>query len=1165
MAAVLSTGAAFGQLIDASVIQTPRSSRSGLPMMISARGGAPLYHTPAAMRGMRAEDVAQVFLTENGHLMGITDVARELSLKMVETDSIGFSHTTYEQVYSGIPVFSGIVKVHQDAAGDISSVNGRFYRISAKLEVTPLIDGAAAEQIAAGLFPGIETQAFHNQLVIVDPGWYGDPPKGAKLAYYLKLKDNNLQVEEGFFIDARSGQILDHWSLVHRAKSRSIFDGAESSVLPGNLSRTEGQPPVTAPTDTNRAYDYYGDTYDFYSRAFGRDSINGLGMTMVATVRSTAPGCPNAFWSGSLGQMVFCTGTVTDDIVGHELTHGVTEFTSNLIYQNQPGQLNESMSDIFGELIDLFNGNAAFAGVPGGTAWPTHPTGPGVDTPNNARSGCSIPLSYGNGVRWLVGEDATVFGGAIRDMFAPSCLEYFPGFPYPDRANSPANMCESFDSGGVHIGSSIPNHAFAIMVDGKSFNGFTVTGIGPIKAGAIWYRAQTKYLTAGAGFEDAYWAINQAATDLIGTTPNDPRTGTASASAISAQDAAQVDMALQAVEMNTPGACGQPDDVLSRTPPTLCSGRTTIFFEDFEGSISAWQRVTNPTPFTQYQWVQTTTPLPVGRLGKAMFCDDLNSSCAQGSPDQSATHSLISPPIIIPASTKPTYVAFTHFVSTEGVFDGGNLKYSTNGGALWSIVPRSMFIYSPTNGRVRNLFGSNSNPMNGQDVWTGSGGGWGTTVLVDKSNLLAGHTVQFRFDFGKDYCGGVDGWYVDDFEVFTCPDCLNDGSPNDASFQASFCSPVLLGFSSVATRQFGIGAAPTALSDVRVTCFASADLGLPDEFLTILMNNVSIGTIFADTGVDCAQVPERATLTVPAATFNALRDPTTFNVTVKVQSSVEVDADVCGSGMNSIALQLEYDRSAEKCVPPPAIFFGDFPTMAVCVNSNSPPLGPTPLVTGGTPPFSYTWRVTAGEAAFDPLVIHSQHPMIKPTAPGENTIELEVTDQSVPPQTVTKSFTLLVGDKVTVDSGLYLRYHPIVTVGQVLAFGSEFTATGGLAPYTFEWSLEDNPNNYATLDTTDPLNPTFVTTQPGTYTINLLVRELAGCTASTQFSLTAVLNGPMSRPNTGGDGTDGGNGSTADPCGVGTALCAPTGIVTIAGCMIGFGWIRGRMTKRRRR
>ena len=119
-------------------------------------------------------------------------------------------------------------------------------------------------------------------------------------------------------------------------------------------------------------------------------------------------------------------------------------------------------SDIFGELVDLFNGNVAFPGPPGGTPWPTDPdyVSPGLDTPNNLRTDCSFSPEHEDGVRWLSGEDAVAFGGAIRDMWEPTCMGD------PDRAYHPYQTCSPFDNGGVHSGSAIPNHAFAILTDG---------------------------------------------------------------------------------------------------------------------------------------------------------------------------------------------------------------------------------------------------------------------------------------------------------------------------------------------------------------------------------------------------------------------------------------------------------------------------------------------------------------------------------------------------------------------------------------------------------------------------------------------------------------------------------------------------------------------------
>jgi len=287
-----------------------------------------------------------------------------------------------------------------------------------------------------------------SELVIIDPGWYGNPPIGPHLAYYIILTDIPQAIREGFFIDARSGAVLDEWNMIHGSRVREIHDAGGTSSLPGPLSRSEGQSPV-AVADVNRAYDYAGDTYDYYLRAFGRDSLDNAGMTLIVTVNSTGFGCPNAFWAGT--QMIFCSGTVTDDIMGHELTHGVTQYTAGLFYQNQSGQLNESFSDIMGEMIDLFNGNTAFAGAPDDSIpWPATPTGPGTDTPNNLRTTCSPKPTNPNGVRWLLGEDATAFG----DGFVGARFTYAS-----PASRTPLNTCRSSSSSPRRIPHASPSRS----------------------------------------------------------------------------------------------------------------------------------------------------------------------------------------------------------------------------------------------------------------------------------------------------------------------------------------------------------------------------------------------------------------------------------------------------------------------------------------------------------------------------------------------------------------------------------------------------------------------------------------------------------------------------------------------------------------------------------
>ncbi|MBI4717813.1 MAG: M4 family metallopeptidase [Planctomycetes bacterium] len=703
------------------------------------------------------------FLHAHGALFGLSDPARQLVADPAgpRTDALGYTHTSFRQVHRGVPVFSGVLRVHQNAGSHVTAANGDFYPVADKLNVTPRLTPNAATVIAAARLPG-PAAVEHAELVIVDPGWYGDPPRGPHLAYHLILGSAEAGVREAFFVEGQTGEILDQWSVLPTARVRSIYSAGGTAALPGTLRRSEGQPPVSSPPDVNRAYDYSGDTYDYFARAFGRDSLDDLGLTLVLTANSVAVPCPNAQWNG--GQSLFCTGTAADDVVGHELVHGLTQFTADLIYQNQPGQLNESFSDVFGELVDLFNGNAAFVGPAGGTPWPVDATyvGSGRDLSNLRRSSsidaCNNSTSYTNGVRWMVAEDATAFLLAIRDMWNPTCRND------PSTANSSLQTCDPDDNGGVHSGSGVPNHAFAMLTDGKNFNGQAVTGIGPIKAGAVWYRALTEYLTPASDFADAYVAFNQAAADLIGTTPNDPRTGAPSTSAFTAADAAEVNEALLAVEMNTQGRCGASADLLNPASPATCTPRVTLFRDQFDSGINGWA-VSNTNPPTDYNWLQTPD-LPAGRQGTAWYCPDPDvGNCT--TIDESAVHTLISPSIALPGTIPQPTLAFTHYFASETGWDGGNVRVRVNGGP-WQLVARTDFTYNPYNTTLNTAGAGNSNPMAGEPAFTGVSGKFGTSLVNLSRFVSGGETIQVRFDFGKDACAGIDGWYLTDFEVFVC-------------------------------------------------------------------------------------------------------------------------------------------------------------------------------------------------------------------------------------------------------------------------------------------------------------------------------------------------------------------------------------------------------------
>ncbi len=251
------------------------------------------------------------------------------------------------------------------------------------------------------------------------------------------------------------------------APHRSISSADHTDALPGRVVRQEGEPPVDDAA-INEAYDALGATFDFYWKVYGRNSIDDEGLPLNATVHFSQ-NYDNAFWDGE--RMVFGDGdneifnrfTISLDVVGHELTHGVTQDEAQLDYHFQAGALNESVSDVFGSLIKQYALN---------------------QTADKAD--------------WLVGAGlftAKVKGQALRSMKAPGTAFDDPVLgkdPQPASMENYVNTME--DNGGVHINSSIPNRAFylaAIALGGYAWD----------TAGWIWYETlRDSRLTAKSSF-----------------------------------------------------------------------------------------------------------------------------------------------------------------------------------------------------------------------------------------------------------------------------------------------------------------------------------------------------------------------------------------------------------------------------------------------------------------------------------------------------------------------------------------------------------------------------------------------------------------------------------------------------------------------------------------
>lgn len=272
---------------------------------------------------------------------------------------------------------------------------------------------------------------------------------------------------------------------------RTIFTADNAEVLTGRVVREEGAA-ATGDGATDEAYDGFGHAYDFFDTVYSRASIDGNNAALHGTVHY-GDAYDNAFWDGQ--RLVFGDGdgqvfnrfTSSLSVIGHELVHGMTQYTTNLVYRGQSGALNESISDVFGSLIEQFAGNQST-----------------------------------DEASWLIGEGLftdLVQGSGIRSLKAPGTAfddDVIGRDPQP--AHLSGFVVTEDDSGGVHLNSGIPNHAFYLTA--ASLGGFAWE-----RAGRIWYDTITAgKLVAETDFAEFARATIDSASGRFGTDSTEHRT-----------------------------------------------------------------------------------------------------------------------------------------------------------------------------------------------------------------------------------------------------------------------------------------------------------------------------------------------------------------------------------------------------------------------------------------------------------------------------------------------------------------------------------------------------------------------------------------------------------------------------------------------------------------
>lgn len=705
------------------------------------------------LKSTDAKTKASEFLAENFRAFNLRS-ANDLVLLDETTDNYGLKNVTYRQQYQGVPVYDGLLKFHFNAKEELSSINGNSISI-AKLNTVPDITAAEAEIIARDMVSkqdlnksNTPLQTAKTNLIIFPKNLMQGGIVTPYLAYQIEVT-NKKDVREYIFINAHTGELVEQFTGIHPI-DRKLYETnttatnlkwKEGDAFPGTLSSWQQNEVVTSEH-----------VYNFFKNTFGYVSYDAADHTMITVNNDPTISCPNARWNGTYAG--YCDGTATDDVIAHEWGHAYTEYTSGLIYQYQSGALNESYSDVWGETIDLINNYMD----------------EGENLSVRTTTACSGSL------RWKVGEDATSFGGAIRDMWNPNCNGD------PAKVLDAANYyCGTADSGGVHTNSGVTNHLYALLVDGGTYNGYTMTGMGFVKAAHLWWRAQKNYLTATSDFANFADALEASANDLIGVNLQGmSTTGTPAGLtglSITSADVQNVKNGILAVQLRTsPATQCNYTPLLAQSAPSLCASATNnpLFKEDWENGLGNWT-VTNvptkPSTWEARDWTIKSN-LPKSRPGKAIFAiDPINGDCASNL--QNGILRLESPTITMPTFTSGKYeMAFNHYVATESTWDGGNIKYSLNEGS-WTLVPVTAFTYNGYNSTLDGT-SSNDNPLKGQRAFTGTdggslGGSWGQSVIdLSKLGVTSGSKIKFRFEMGTDGCNGVEGWYLDELYVYNC-------------------------------------------------------------------------------------------------------------------------------------------------------------------------------------------------------------------------------------------------------------------------------------------------------------------------------------------------------------------------------------------------------------
>jgi Zn-dependent metalloprotease len=469
--------------------------KDGVPSYIAGNFGR-ITGSAQGLSAVDAKATVEASLSVVAPMFGLR--SSDLAFRSMVVDPDGSQHLRFTQTKGGMPVVNAQLILHTDKVGNVILANGDARETKATAGMStlakPTISAEAAVSKATLAVSANGKTAKPERVVYVR----GNDDK-LVLAHEIRVEgmgSDGVPVNDLVYVNASNGAIALRSPQVMSAKNREVHNLNHGTSLPGPLARTETQAAIGEQSvDMNHAL--LGTVWDCYNGLFARDSFDNAGAKLISSVHYST-NYVNAYWNST--QMVYGDGDNSTsinlswsmDVTAHELTHAVTERTAGLNYSGESGGMNESYSDVFGNVCESYRASGAALTID-----------PVYNDPWRGN------ISYRT---WYVGEDIwtpATAGDALRYMDDPardgSSADYY--------SSSIGNL-------DVHYSSGLGNLAFKMLSTGgthpRGKSTTVVTGIGISDAAKIWYRALTVYLTPTSNYAAFKTATTNAATDLFG-------------------------------------------------------------------------------------------------------------------------------------------------------------------------------------------------------------------------------------------------------------------------------------------------------------------------------------------------------------------------------------------------------------------------------------------------------------------------------------------------------------------------------------------------------------------------------------------------------------------------------------------------------------------------